>query len=192
MTSDAEARYAAPEQPDRPSYFPISMRACVGRELQLSQSPAADWELIGDGQRVAWLRLYGAGEVAHVACREGSWSLKKRRKYGWEFVIESSDGRHVGWYSGHHWLPGGTIILGNGDRIALRRSLDLGWNLRVKDTRERFVRLSRYGPNGLTLSLTVRSLPPEIHLDAPMVVLTTCAVLTLTALAMPIHVANGS
>jgi hypothetical protein len=103
------------------------------------------------------MKLYTPGELAHIACRDGDWSLKQRRRYGWELVIESSEGQQVGWYSGRHWLSGGTIGLASGGRVDLRRSFNGPWNLCVSETRERFARLSH---DGLNLSLAIRSLPP--------------------------------
>lgn len=143
------------------------------------------------GQPVAWFRLYGPGELASMACREGTWSLNKRRKYGWELLIESGDGRHVGWYSGRRWLLGGTIIFADGVRVDLRRSRKLGWKLQVRDTREVIAEFSHYRSASASASVTIRSLPTEIYSDTPVVVLTACAVLMLIGLAMPVGGGGG-
>jgi hypothetical protein len=191
---DREPNVLAPDQLEPSTDFPISINALVGNELHLAfawRNPmrAGQWELASsDGQRVASLRTYESGDLARIACADGAWGLNKRRRYGWELVVESSDGRYVGSYSGHHWLPGGTIALANGTRIDLRRSLR-GWKLRVSETRERIVDPSEYRRD--SLRLTIRSRPTGLSYDLPMVVLTTCAVLMLTATTPNPPVASG-
>jgi hypothetical protein len=54
----------------------------VGEELRLRLSPPAGWELVRRTQLVGSLKLYTPGELAHIACRDGDWSLKQRRRYG--------------------------------------------------------------------------------------------------------------
>ena len=70
-----------------------------------------------------------------MACAGGSWCLTKRRRLGWELVIESNNGEHVGGYSGRRWLPGGTIFLTDGTQVDLRRSLIRRWKLQSTDTK---------------------------------------------------------
>lgn len=183
--------------PRDPTDFPVSMKALVGDELRLSfpstgrtGAGALKGSLESSScQVVAWLRLYGPAGLVEMVCREGTWCLRKRRKYGWELLIESSGGRHVGWYSGRRWLVGGTIILADGTRVDLRRSRKLGWNLRVSETRDPIVEVSRYRSG--SLSLTIQSLPADIYSEAAIVVLTTCAVLMLMALAVDTGSGSG-
>ena len=84
-----------------------------------------------------------------MACAEGSWCLTKRRRLGWELVIESNDGERVGEYSGRRWLPGGTISLTDGTEVDLRRSLNRRWKLQPTDTKQRFadIRISSLAPS---------------------------------------------
>lgn len=156
------------------------MTGMVGEKLWLrstSKKPFMDCELETGDRWVASLSLYGGDELARMVCADGAWVLKKRLKYGWELVIESSDGRHVGWYSGRHWLPGGTIFLAGGAQVDLRRSLYGGWKLQVTETHRRIMDMRGYG---FSRPLTIRSLPAEIYSEAQVVVLTTCAVLMLS------------
>jgi len=169
-----------PEQPEagaavqrRPTDFPIGMKALVGEKLRLKRYGLASMS----GERVASIGLYGWGTVAEMVCADGAWCLKKRRKYGWELVIESGDGRHVGWYFGRRWVPGGCITLAGGARVDLRRSLSGSWKLQVVGTRQRIADIRGYGSS--RRSLTIRSIPTEIYTEAEVVVLTGCAVLIL-------------
>ncbi len=156
------------------------METVVGQELQLratARKRSDRYELVApDGRRVALLSLYGVEELAHIACAEGVWRLRKRLQRGWELVIESADGRQVGWYSGHGWLPGGTISLINGTQVDLRRSLTGGWKLQTTDTRELIVEMHAYGSP--STAITIRSLPKELA-EAHVAILTGCAVLIL-------------
>ena len=180
-----------------PKEFPVSIKTLVGQTLRIrfhrprrSSVVALSANLeSSSGELVAWLRLYGPGELVGMACREGTWSLNKRRKYGWELLIESRDGGHIGWYSGRHWFPGGTIILADGARVDLRRSRTFGWKLELSGTREVIAEISRYKPG--SASVTIRSLPPEVYSDAPVVVLTACGVLMLMAVVR-VQSASGS
>ena len=175
--------------------FPASVKALVGQELQLRGTGVRRggvWELASSsGGRVASLRLYAAGAsvLAQIACRDGTWSLHKRQKHGWELVLESSDGRFVAWYSGHRWFPGGTIILADGARLDLRRSVALRWQLLAEETQEPIMDISRFRRGAQRV--TIRSLPAEIYSVAPIVVLTTCAVIMLIATVDAVGGADG-
>lgn len=169
--------------PDRRADFPLSVTALVGQELQIRcTGPRHDriWELApSSGYQVASLRLYAPGVLAEIACQEGTWSVHKRQRRGWELWVEAADGRSVAWYSGNHWCPGGTIILADGARLDLRRSVALRWTLRAEETREPIMEISRHRRGAQRV--TIRSFPPEIYSDAPIVILTACAVIMLIA-----------
>lgn len=166
--------------------FPVGMKALVGEKLRLRRYGLAS----KSGQRVASNGLYGWGTLAEMVCADGAWCLKKRRKYGWELVIESRDGRHVGWYSGRRWAPGGSITLTGGARVDLRPSLSRGWKLQVAGTRQRVADIHGYGWS--RRSLTMRSIPTEIYTEAEVVVLTACAVLILwNSIKAPMTASSG-
>ena len=120
-----------------PTDFPVRTKAVVGQQLEL-RSRSRFYELCSsDGQRVALFDLYGAsGDLVRLVCAEGSWRLNKRHKYGWELVIESTDGRPIGSYSGRHWASGGTISVADGVQADLRKTPLGVWKLRVPATRE--------------------------------------------------------
>jgi hypothetical protein len=162
------------------------MKALVGEKLRLGR-----YELTSmGGQQVASIGLYRWGRLAEMVCADGAWCLNKRRKYGWELVIASSEGRHVGWYSGQRWAPGGCISLASGARVNLRPSLLGGWVLQVARTRQRIADLRGYGTS--RRSLTIRSIPPEIYTEAEVVILTACAVLTLwNSIPVPMTASGG-
>jgi hypothetical protein len=177
----AEPEYAEPEYAadDRDQGFPVRLRAVLGQQLRLrgtGPKPYRLYELAATGdERLALLSLLYGDALAQMSCNEGTWFLKRARKYGWELVIESSEGRHVGRYSGHHWLSGGTIFLANNAQVDLRGSYR-GWKLEVRDTGERILDIRGRRPPS---TLTVRSQPVEIYSEAALAILTTCAVLLL-------------
>ena len=134
--------------------------------------------LVGD-DKVGALVLGGTAELARMMCAEGSWCLQKRRSLGWELIVESSDGQHVGWYSGRKWLPGGTVSLTDGTRADLRRSFVRRWKLRESDSNEQLLEIRRSGaPSAQTVVVTIRSLP-QGPTEGRLLVLTSCAVLML-------------
>ena len=169
---------------DAPADFPVSIRSLVGEKLRLSPSAArgsVGYELTSSrGQRVASLSLYNASALARMACAEGAWRVDKRRRYGWELIIEAPDGRLVGWYSGRRWLPGGTIFLADGSQVDLRRSANGHWKLQTSGTREAFVvmRASRPGTSGVEIALEIRSGPAGV-LELPLTVLIASTVVIL-------------
>lgn len=155
------------------------------RELGLSRTRrmgattppgSQSYDVLGGGGRVGLLDFGGQPELARMACVDGAWRLENRRQFGWEFLIESSDGQHVGSYSGRRWLPGGTIFLADGAQVALQPSLTGRWKLRTRSDRQSFVEI-RKSDNG-PMALTIRSFPAEIT-KASVVILTACAVLLL-------------
>ena len=90
---------------DRSTDFPVSMEAVVGERLRVvpidpKRSAWAGYDVLASAGRAGWLGPGGGAELARMECAEGAWCLKKRRRLGWELLIESADGQHVGWYSG--------------------------------------------------------------------------------------------
>jgi hypothetical protein len=186
-------------QPD----FPASMAGAVGEELRVvptdpELSAEERYELghgfgmgaigtdhvahyghdvVAPAGRLGSLDFAGRTELARMACADGVWCLQKRRARGWELLIESADARHVGWYSGRRWLPGGTIFLTDGTQVGMRRSLNRRWKLQTMDARLSFVEIWR-NRRARQMSLTIRSLPADID-QVSVVILTACAVLML-------------
>ena len=150
------------------------------RKLMGDVPPPDCYEVRAPDGRVAALGMgRRQAELAWMACADGSWCLKKRRPLGWELVIESLDGQHVGWYSGRHWIAGGTISLVAGTQFDLRRALNRRWKLCQTDSRESFLDIrTSTSPGGLTMLLSVRSVPPSTS-DGLVATLTACALLLL-------------
>jgi hypothetical protein len=114
-----------------------------------------------------------------MANAEGTWSLEKRRRFGWDYVLVDSDGQHAGSYVGRRWLPWGTISLIGGTQADLRRSSGPAWKLQTTGTKERCVDISKArGRSGCTLTLTIRAFPRSA-LDIHLLMLTACAVILL-------------
>jgi hypothetical protein len=174
---DAESGYPSTDH-DRfePTDFQVRMNALVGQQLEL-RSRSRFYELCSDDdQQVALFDLSGvSGELVRLACAEGSWRVCKRRKYGWDLVIESWEGQHAGWYSGHGLFPGGTIFLAHDAQIDLRRTLR-GRKLELRDTGERILDIRGNRP---PCTLTIHSMPASIYSEAVVATLTTCAVILL-------------
>ncbi len=159
--------------------FPARLEAAAGAELRVAQSDpttSLEYELRGPGGRIGLVILSFGKVVARMACAEDAWDLSKRRPHGWELLISSPDGRPVGWYSGRHRPPGGTISSIDGAEADLRRSLNRQWRLQSADGKERFADIRISGaPPAQEIALALRSLPPDAH----MVLLTACAVMLL-------------
>ena len=177
----------------RSTGFPVSMEAVVGETLRVvptdpKRSAWAGYDVLAAAGRVGWLGPGGRAELARMECAEGAWCLKKRRRLGWELLIESADGRHVGWYSGRRWLPGGTISLTDGTQVDLRRLLNGGWKLQTTDARQRLVDMRR--SHRLLMTLTIPSLPAEMP-EAHLVIFSACAVLMLERMAPPVDFVGG-
>jgi hypothetical protein len=149
------------------------------RVLPRDRKPPTEFDVLMAAGRAGSISLGGRTELARMACAEGAWYLKKRHRLGWELVIESSDGRHAGWYSGRRWLAGGTIYLIDGTQADLRRSLHRRWRLQAPDTGQRVADIRTSGMSTEPkMALTMRVHPAGIT-DVHLVVLTSCAVLML-------------
>jgi hypothetical protein len=154
-----------------------ALRACSDYELRA-----------GDG--ILGSLIFGETALARLACAEGVWSLQKRCRLGWELVITSASGENSGWYSGRHWLPGGTIVLATGSRVKLSRAPSLHWKLRAGGG-EVIAAIRTHGGlrKGIDTSLTIRSIPDTLG-ELSLLVLTACAVLTLER-AIPVVPVSG-
>ena len=153
---------------DRAIEFPVFLSATVGRDLRLVGTKN-EYALVAGGGRAGAISLLGGFWLAHVACREGDWFLTRRRKHGWEFVIEAEDRSQVGLYSGRRWRAGGTILMADWTRADLRRTIGRTWNLETADRRP----LAAIGMSGLKRNkarVTIRSLPSGV-VDLHIVVL---------------------
>jgi hypothetical protein len=175
---------------DRTAGFAVSMRAAVGEELRVV--PADDltrsewwrgrfhdtYDVLTATGRAASITL-GSDGMTRMARPEGVWCLKKRRRLGWDFVIESADGYEAGQYSGRRWLPGGTIALTDDTRFQLRRQFNGRWRLTVRNSSESLlsIRTSRV-KGGVRMTLTGSPGPPPSG-ETHVAVLTACAVLLL-------------
>ena len=215
MRGAGSTRAPAQRNRDRAADFPIRMEAAEGADVRVvpidveasarawrelgrrgSRWPAAaramrfcdSYDLATADGRIASLAFGGRAELARMACAEGVWSLQTRRR-GWDFVIESADGRNVGQYHGRRWLPGGTISLIGGAQVDLRRSLTGRWKLVATGTRQRIadIRIAE----GPSMTLTIRSIP-GVGTDMPLVLLTGCAVLLLERMMPRVPLVAGS
>jgi hypothetical protein len=184
-----------PAHQDGPASFPAMIEAVAGEELRVlprDRKPPTEFDVLAAGGRAGSISLGGRTELAVLACAEGAWCLKKRHRLGWELVIESSDGRHVGWYSGRRWLAGGTIYLIDGTQVDLRRSLHRRWRLQATDTGQRVADIRTSGMSTEpTMALTMRVHPAGIT-DVHLVVLTSCAVLMLERTLHPVIALGGT
>jgi hypothetical protein len=120
--------------------------------------------------------------LAHMACWDGDWFLTRRRKRGWEFVIEAEGRSEVGRYSGRRWRAGGTILMADGTRVDLRRRTPIAdWNLQTPDERP-FAAISISGLERDKARVTIRSLPSGVA-DVHIALLTACSVVSLGGMA---------
>jgi len=188
----------APVQPTTtnlpPTFAP--MEVAVGQMARLipaePQPSGGRWASIAHGQhsyellaingRIAALHLGGRSEPARMACAQGGWCLRKRRLLGSELVIESSDGRQRGSYSGQAW-PEGTISLTDGSEFEVRRVLNRGWRVRGSDP-ELLVEIRHSGLSSVhRMGVTVRALAEDSS-SAQVALLTACAVLRLESVGL--------
>ena len=171
---------------DRAVEFDVSLRATVGQDVRIVGTKY-EYELVADGYLAGTISL-GPTEfwLAHMACREGDWYLTRRRKHGWEFVIEAEDRSQVGRYSGGRWRPRGTLLIADGTRVDLRRKLNGNWNLRTPNRRP-FVAIRMSGLE----RVTIRSLPTGV-IDLHIVVLAACAVVSLEGVTSAGYVMNSA
>ncbi len=151
-----------------------------GGAIAMSYVAHHSYDIVAASGRVGSLDFGGQAELAWMASAEGAWGLKKRQPLGWELIIESADGGHIGWYSGRHWLPGGTISLVDGAQVEMRRSLKGRWKLQTTDNRQALVEIWR-DRAARQMALTIRSFPVGIT-QASVVILTACAVLMLESM----------
>jgi hypothetical protein len=166
---------------DRAVEFPVFLSATVGRDLRLVGTKY-EYALVAGGGRAGAISLLGEFWLAHMACREGDWFLTRRRKHGWEFVIEVEDRSQVGLYSGRRWRAGGTIQMADGTRVDLRRRTPIAdWNLQTPDHRP-FAAISISGLERDKAWVTIRSLPSGV-VDLHIVLLTACSVVSLGGMA---------
>jgi hypothetical protein len=158
------------------------MRDVVGEQLRLETPGPKRWyefELLSTRGRVATLSLLWKTQLASFACAEGSWSLVRQRRHGWQLPIRGSDGAHVGYYSGRRWSPGGTISLASGARFVLQHSVRDSWRLGAFESGEKLASLRIGAQLGVRPpTVTVHSLR-DVHDDVPLVVLVSCAIMML-------------
>jgi hypothetical protein len=118
------------------SGFAGSLDVAPGKQLTVAPrdpKPYGHYDVLAGHDRVGALVLGGSDALARMICADGDWCLQKRRRLGWELLIESREGQHLGWYSGRKWLRGGTISLIDAAHFDLRRSLNRRWTLRAID-----------------------------------------------------------
>ena len=180
--SDESREWTADRDEREPTDFLTSMPLVTGSELRVewrdSKPHIGYWVLDGEN-RVGWLELGGRDVLARIASSDGEWCLKKRLRVGWELIIESSAGEHVGWYSGRKWLPGGTISFTDETQADLRRSLTRRWKVEALDGQEQFLDIRTSGvPSAQTLVVTIR-VPPPGPAGGHLLLLASCAVLML-------------
>jgi hypothetical protein len=166
---------------DRAVEFPVFLSATVGRDLRLVGTKY-EYALVAGGGRAGTISLLGEFWLAHMACREGDWFLTRRRKHGWEFVIQAEDGSQVGLYCGRRWRAGGTILMADGTRVDLRRRTPMAdWNLQTPDERP-FAAISISGLERDIARVTILSLPSGVA-DVHIALLTACSVVSLGGMA---------
>lgn len=185
----AAVRSAAPSGlAERTAVFELALDDFLGEglRLQLAGDRAANFEVVSALQkRIATLSWGRTGELMRMKCSAGEWWLWKRRRLGWELIIQSPLGELVGWYSGRRWRAGGTIFLKAGPELDLVKSLVGRWTLRTVDSAQPIMHL--HG------SSVMRSLPRRIELvsapsslaDLPVAVLTAFAIAVLDEWSRP-------
>jgi hypothetical protein len=167
--------------------FRLGLFDVVGEMLHLewaTSEPSFGFELVGrSAEKVALVNVGWPGALALLACSAGEWRLLKRRRLGWELIIENADGHVVGWYSGRRWRAGGTIFLRTGPQFDLVRSVASGWTLRTVDRGQSIMHLhGRTVPMRVELVSGVRGLA-DLHIA----VLTACAIPLLDELSKPLY-----
>jgi len=163
--------------PQTTKRYALNISAVIGEPIRL-----VGGDLVAAGGPVGSVSLRVPGVLAHMVSANGGWTLTRRRRFGWDLLIERQDGQHVGWYEGWRWLAGGTISMTDGTQAELRRdrrrSPLFGWKLQATDTGGRYAEIhcpGRLSKRSITLSL--QTLPDTAFADV--VVLTSCAVLRL-------------
>jgi hypothetical protein len=155
--------------------------------------PVPGYDLVTDGGRIGSVSVGWGPGLATMVCADGAWCLRRRRRFGWDFIIESSGGERVGSYSGRRWLPGGTIsVSGVARQVDLRRPVPRRWRLQRTDTRKRLVEIREAPTSGAPdLALTIRSLPPGTTRDKYLMLLTACAIVIAERTFVPPGVGGG-
>jgi len=157
---------------------PAALRLLQTRRIFRETTTKYEYALVAGGGRAGTISLLGEFWLAHMACREGDWFLTRRRKHGWEFVIEAEDRSQVGLYSGRRWRAGGTILMADGTRVDLRRHTPIAdWNLQTPGQRP-FAAISISGLERDKAHVTIRSLPSGVA-DVHIVLLIACSVVSL-------------
>ena len=97
--------------PTAAASFPASLGTAVGDVVRAvpsgAQQPRTAWwlrrfsfsdtyDLLAVGGRAGAISGISGG-TPRMASAEGTWSLEKRRRLGWEYVLVDSDGQHGGW-----------------------------------------------------------------------------------------------
>ncbi len=131
------------------------------------------YELVhGSAKHVALFQIGWPGALARMECSLGEWRMLKRRRLGWELIVENSNGHVVGWYSGRHWRAGGTIFLRSGPQLVLLNSILHGWTLQTVEREDPIMQM-----HGHATERRVELMPSANHLDdSHIAVLTTCAI----------------
>lgn len=107
-----------------------------------------------------------------MECSEGEWRLLKRRRLGWELIVENADGHVVAWYSGRKWRTGGTIFLRAGPQLDLVKSVMRPWTLQTVERGDPVMRMhASDSPIRVELTSSLIGLP-----DAHIAVLTACTI----------------
>jgi hypothetical protein len=158
----------------------------MARLLPASSSPPAlrrlasrshrEYELLATAGPVALFNIGTRHELARVECADGEWRMLKRRRVGYELLIESSDGTELGSYAGSQWLGGGTFSLAEGTEFELRRAMNRNWRLRGADPALLVDYRASGAPREQRLGVTIRALE-EASAVSSVAVLAACAVL---------------
>lgn len=167
---------------DGPSGFTGRIDVAPGKELTVAPTdpkPYGHYDVLSGDERVGGLVLGGKEGLARMMCADGDWWLRKRRRLGWDLFMESCDGEHVGWYSGRHWLPGGTFSLADGTEFELRRSLNRRWKLSVSDGEEQVLQLRTSGKPAAQRVVVVVRLRPDGGTNSSLMLLASGAVVML-------------
>ena len=160
----------------------MRLAECVDQTLRVvgrDDKPATQFDLLSSNGRAGSLDLRPTHGLVGIECAEGMWSLRRRQRRGWQFVIESSNDQHVGWYSGRKWLPGGTIDLTDGTQVALARSLTGRWRLRDSELTGAFAYLRSSGAAGEPKIVSKIAAVPTAMKQFHLVVLIACGVVLL-------------
>jgi hypothetical protein len=143
---------------------------------RLASGSHREYELLATAGPVALFNIGTRHELARVECADGEWRMLKRRRVGYELLIESSDGTGLGSYAGWQWLGGGTFSLAEGTEFELRRAMNRNWRLRGAHPEL----LVDYRVSGARreqrLAVTIRALE-EASTASSVAVLAACAVL---------------